>query len=217
VLEARCRWEKAVMLVRLLFNDQDRIEGYWIARDGEGPTPEGFREGGYLDGREMHRLAGRSTWLPVSLVQSDGNAPAGGAMRLRMALADGATTVPCPWVVPCFDDGMVSQWQDRPLKEGYPAVWADPETGRRWVDVQCVWFSTPGGKGPVDFMFDNLAPGEYRITVSRDRSEPGMADQYVDRQVHAASDVIRTDTSKRPRPVTVVLPAKLSTVASPDR
>ena len=41
-LEARCQWEKAVMLVRLTFDDSERVTGFWLARDSMGPTPAGW-------------------------------------------------------------------------------------------------------------------------------------------------------------------------------
>jgi hypothetical protein len=37
--EARGKWEKAVMCVRLTFDDAAQVTGFWLARDPEGPTP----------------------------------------------------------------------------------------------------------------------------------------------------------------------------------
>jgi hypothetical protein len=57
-VEARCQWEKAVMLVRLTFDEEGQVTGFWLARDREGPTPKGFRRGGYVVGEPMLKLAG---------------------------------------------------------------------------------------------------------------------------------------------------------------
>ncbi len=39
------------MLVRLLFDENEDIEGFWIARDPKGPTPRGFKKGGISSAR----------------------------------------------------------------------------------------------------------------------------------------------------------------------
>ncbi|MBC8869327.1 MAG: carboxypeptidase regulatory-like domain-containing protein [Planctomycetes bacterium] len=58
-LEARCQWEKAVMLVRLTFDEEgEQVTGFWLARDKEGATPQGFKRGGYIIGRSMMEVAG---------------------------------------------------------------------------------------------------------------------------------------------------------------
>ena len=58
-MEARCRWKKAVMLVRLTFDEEgEEVTGLWLARDKEGPTPKGFKRGGYIIGRSMMEGAG---------------------------------------------------------------------------------------------------------------------------------------------------------------
>ena len=81
-MEARCKWEKAVMLVRLTFDDEgEQVNGFWLARDKEGPTPKGFKRGGYIVGRSMLEVAGLgktgydnldSLALHVTLADEDG-------------------------------------------------------------------------------------------------------------------------------------------------
>jgi hypothetical protein len=61
-VEARGRWEDAVMLIRLTFEEQEngslKVVGFWLARDEEGPTPVGFQQGGYILGEPMMQIAG---------------------------------------------------------------------------------------------------------------------------------------------------------------
>jgi len=58
-MEARCRWKKAVMLVRLSFDWSNTfVTGFWLARDKQGPTPKGFKRGGYILGKPMMKIAG---------------------------------------------------------------------------------------------------------------------------------------------------------------
>jgi len=81
-MEARCKWEKAVMLVRLTFDEEgEEVTGFWLARDKEGPTPKGFKRGGYIIGRSMMEVAGlgktdysnlKNLALHAKLVDEDG-------------------------------------------------------------------------------------------------------------------------------------------------
>lgn len=63
-VEARCRWNRAVMLCRISFADDPAenkppLEAFWLARDPEGPTPSGFATGGYLKGGGKLAMAHR--------------------------------------------------------------------------------------------------------------------------------------------------------------
>ena len=213
LLEARCRWQRAVMLVRLLFDRQGEVEGFWLARDREGPTPKSFRKGGYVLGIEMNRLAGRSGSIPVRVVATHGGTPATVTVTLRAPLPKGSQKIPHPFV---SQGALATRPAKRtfppyPYSDGYPYVWTDPETGRRWLRL--TYYSSHGTWNPYsnhEFeytpCFRGLRPGEYLVTV---RWLDGTARPSARRQlgeVHAKSQVIQLDLSRRPQPITIVVP-----------
>ncbi|MBL7041252.1 MAG: DUF3887 domain-containing protein, partial [Pirellulaceae bacterium] len=106
LLEVRGRWDKAVMLIRLAFDGENRISGFWLARDRAGPTPEHFRRGGYMFGTATERIAGLDHTLIVRVLGTDGE-----------PLKEATATL---W----------KQVVGRPDKK--QSTWDDPETGASW-------------------------------------------------------------------------------------
>lgn len=136
LLAVRCRWEKAVMVIRLVFDGEDRIAGFWLARDREGPTPEHFRKGGYMFGAATERVAGLDHTLSAAVVGVDGK-------KLKSAVLTLWTAV-----------------------EGSPGddrrVWNDPDSDRRWKRAEG---GAGAGWTDGRFTWRRLPPGTYRVTA----------------------------------------------------
>ncbi len=146
-LEARCKWEKAVMLVRLTFDEQEQVTGFWLARDRDGPTPKGFRRGGYVIGAPMLRLAGYSRLKHTSFNSL--------SLHVRLTAPGGKPLQKPP--------DRISVWKQttdpraRSSSKGRLVTLFD---GTRW---QWVAVTTHAGNG--EWTFKNLSPGNYRIGV----------------------------------------------------
>ena len=107
LLEVRGRWDEAVMLIRLAFDEENRIAGFWLARDRKGPTPEHFRHGGYMFGTATERIVGLDHSLTVRVLDADGE-----------PLKEASATL---W----------KQVVGTPDKK--QSTWDDPETGALWT------------------------------------------------------------------------------------
>lgn len=127
ILEVRCRWERAVMFNRFLFDDRGRIEGYWLARDPKKPAVESFSADGYMLGVEMCRVAGRCGAIPVRIVQAEGKSPGRIAVTLWTALPKDTERIDNPFLERNMARRVRSHFSGR------AEVWIDPQTERRWV------------------------------------------------------------------------------------
>ena len=183
-VEVRGRWEKAVMLVRLSVDDGE-ITGFWLARDEVGPTPEGFRRGGYVFGAEMKRLARRVNGPSREELAKYG-------IDVRILGTDGN---------PIGEWSSVSIWKK---------LESAPEPRDRTMEDtrdKTVWKraagSNSGESGPTRngkdrFLTTKLELGLYRVTAfvgARKEKMLGMA----------ASEPILLDGSKMVTPVTIAV------------
>ena len=146
-MEARCRWEKAVMLVRLTFDEEgEEVTGFWLARDKEGPTPKGFKRGGYIIGRSMMEVAGlgktdynnlNSLTLHVKLADEDGR-----LLRLHVY-----TRLLKRRTAPDTSSDSIEEFN-----------------GERWTSISRM-------RG-AEYTFDGLSPGIYRLRSNFREAEP---------------------------------------------
>jgi len=136
LLAVRCRWKKAVMVIRLIFDTENRIAGFWLARDREGPTPEHFLKGGYMFGPATERIAGLDHTLTAGVIGVDGK-PLEKAVLTLWTAVDG----------PSEDD---------------KRTWSDPDTGQRWRRAEG---GVGAGWTDGRFTWRVLAPGTYRVTA----------------------------------------------------
>ena len=136
------------MLVRLTFDEQEQVTGFWLAHDRDGPTPKGFRRGGYIVGEPMLKLAGypnlkRTNFstlsLSVKLV-----APGGGPL----AKPPGALSI---W----------KQTTDRRAHSSSKGRLVTLSDGTRWQWVE----KSPRGS-QSEYTFESLSPGKYRAIAS---------------------------------------------------
>ncbi len=166
--EARCQWEKAVMLIRLAFDGENRISGFWLARDREGPTPEGFRRGGYAFGAKVKPLAEKEA--------SGGKKREEGklAIDVRISGVDGN---------PIDQRSAVTIWERVNASDVEPRdrTSNDPRDGTIWrrVSGSLAGQTSPARNGKDRFLSrSNLRPGVYRVTAfvgSRKEKMLGMA------------------------------------------
>ncbi len=230
VLEVRCQWERAVMLNRFLFDDQGRIEGYWLAKAPGEPVPESFSHNGYMLGVEMCRVSGRCGAIPVRVVHAQGKSPGLAGVTLWAALPKDATQIDSPFLERNMSGAVHSS------KDLHPTVWTDPQTSRRWVclthnstrlgssiihspaRVRSVLprnppYVDPEGSVGFNMCFERLLPGEYLVTVrwdddsprSSETDDPTLTDPW-GRGIDAKSSVIHLDLSKSPEPISIVVP-----------
>lgn len=148
-LEVRCQWEKAVMLVRLTFDNAGRMTGFWLARDSKGPTPAGFRRGGYVVGDPMLKIAGVSKKHGSSNLKT---------LELQVTLAaPGGSPLDRP-------PGQISIWKQTTDPDAHPSSQGDLITlldGTRWQWV----LASPRRQSEHRFL--TLSPGNYRVVVGR--------------------------------------------------
>jgi len=150
-MEARCKWEKAVMLIRLTFDEEgEHVTGFWLERDKEGPTPKGFKQGGYIIGRSMMRLAG--------LGKTDDNNLNSLALHVRLADEDGrlirppiSTRLLKHRTAPDTSSDSIEQFD-----------------GERWTFIS--------GSRDAETTFEGLTPGVYRLRSNFLKANPTWSD-----------------------------------------
>ena len=147
-LEIRGRWEKAIMRIRLSFDEENRIDGFWLARDREGPTPKYFKRGGYLYGSVALRTASLDHELTVRVVDASGQAPETVAVVLWRRVTDSGEE---------------------------SGIWDDPATGSKWSRCRNEDYYRPPGDKTLHG-WKRLPTGNYRVTATPGRFEaPSVA------------------------------------------
>ena len=140
LLEVRGQWDKAVMLIRLAFDEKGRIAGFWLARDREGPTPEHFRRGGYMFGPATERIVGLDHSLTACVLGADGEP---------------------------LDQATTTLWRQ---VEGTPndkrTTWDDPETGAIWTR-HTEGYGFRDEQDQARHGWKRLPVGVYRVTAHR--------------------------------------------------
>ena len=146
-VEARGKWKKAVMLVRLTFDQDGAVTGFWLARDQEGPTPKGFRRGGYVVGEPMLKLAGY-----VNLKHTNFESL---ALHVKLtAPGGGPLSKPPPQI------SIWKQTTDPAAHSSSAGALVTLFDGTRW---QWVRASTRAGQSQCTF--ERLSPGNYRVVA----------------------------------------------------
>jgi hypothetical protein len=148
------------MLVRLTFDEQNRVTGFWLARDREGPTPQGFRRGGYVIGEPMLKLAGYS-----NLNRTNFN-----SLTLHVTLtAPGGGPLEEP-------PRQISIWKQTTDPDAHSSSVGELVTlldGTRWQ-----WYRASSRARQSEWTFEQVSPGNYRVVAGRSGRFDYLSDPF---------------------------------------